>query len=105
MITIISSSTWRVNKGRSVTIIVLGFDTLCLQLVEQNTSTCILFHRVQIWCFLTGVKPPSQKKAKLSKTDAHYEKEKKMRTAKNMERQATLVAVHTRWHDDLQLLC
>ena len=82
MITIISSSTWRVNKGRSVTIIVLGFDTLCLQLVEQNTSTCILFHRVQIWCFLTGVKQPSQKKAKLSKTDAHYEKEKKMTTAK-----------------------
>ena len=28
-------------------------------------------------------------------------KKKKTRTAENMERQATLVALHTRWHDDL----
>ena len=30
-----------------------------------------------MWHFLTGVKPPPQKKAKLSKTDAGYEKEKR----------------------------
>ena len=29
--------------------------------------------------FLTGVKPPPQKKAKLSETDARYEKEKRKR--------------------------
>ena len=29
-----------------------------------------------MWRFLTGVKPPPQKKAKLSKTDARYENEK-----------------------------
>ena len=32
-----------------------------------------------MWRFLTGVKPPPQKKAKLSKTDARYEKEKRKR--------------------------
>ena len=32
-----------------------------------------------MWCFLTGVKPPPQKKAKLSEADAHYEKEKRKR--------------------------
>ena len=31
------------------------------------------------------------------------ERKKKTRTAETMERQVTLVAVHTRWHDDLQL--
>lgn len=31
-----------------------------------------------MWHFLTGVKPPPQKKAKLSETDARYEKEKRM---------------------------
>ena len=31
-----------------------------------------------MWHFLTGVKPP-QKKAKLSETDARYEKEKRKR--------------------------
>ena len=30
-----------------------------------------------MWRFLTGVKPPPQKKAKLSETDARYEKEKR----------------------------
>ena len=30
-----------------------------------------------MWHFLTGVKPPPQKKAKLSETDARYEKEKR----------------------------
>ena len=30
-----------------------------------------------MWRFLTGVKPPPQKKAKLSEADAHYEKEKR----------------------------
>ena len=79
----ISNSTQRVNKGSFVTInncfqiLYFGFDILCLQLAEQNTS--IVFHRVQIWRFLTGVKPPPQKKAKLSKTDARYEKEKRKR--------------------------
>ena len=29
--------------------------------------------------FFTGVKPPPQKKAKLSETDARYEKEKRKR--------------------------
>ena len=44
-----------------------------------------------MWRFLTNVQPPTQKKAKLSETDAHYEKEKKKtRTAENMERQVTL---------------
>ena len=44
-----------------------------------------------MWHFLTGVKPPFQKKAKWSETDARYEKEtEKTRTAENMERQATL---------------
>ena len=32
-----------------------------------------------MWHFLTGLKPPSQKKAKLSETDARYEKEKRKR--------------------------
>ena len=32
-----------------------------------------------MWRFLTGVMPPPQKKAKLSKTDARYEKEKRKR--------------------------
>ena len=32
-----------------------------------------------MWCYLTGVKPPPQKKAKLSETDAHYEEEKRKR--------------------------
>ena len=32
-----------------------------------------------MWRFLTGVKPPPQKKAKLSETDAWYEKEKRKR--------------------------
>ena len=36
---------------------------------------------------------------------ATRKKKENRRTAQNMERQATLVAVHTRWHDDLQLLC
>ena len=30
-----------------------------------------------MWRFLTGVKPPPRKKAKLSETDARYEKEKR----------------------------
>ena len=30
-----------------------------------------------MWRFLTSVMPPPQKKAKLSKTDARYEKEKR----------------------------
>ena len=30
-----------------------------------------------MWRFLTGVKPPPQKKAKLSETDARYKKEKR----------------------------
>ena len=30
-----------------------------------------------MWRFLTGVKSPPQKKAKLSETDARYEKEKR----------------------------
>ena len=30
-----------------------------------------------MWRFLIGVKPPPQKKAKLSETDARYEKEKR----------------------------
>ena len=30
-----------------------------------------------MWRFLTGVKPPPQKKAKLSETDARYEEEKR----------------------------
>ena len=57
--------------------------------------------------FLTGVKPAPQKKAKFSETCRCMlrERKEKMRTAANMERQATLVAVHTKWHDDLQLLC
>ena len=58
-------------------ILYFGFDLLCLQLAEQDTS--IVFHRVQMWRFFTGVKPPPQKKAKLSETDAHYEKEKRKR--------------------------
>ena len=32
-----------------------------------------------MWRFLTGVKPPPQQKAKLSETDARYEKEKRKR--------------------------
>ena len=32
-----------------------------------------------MWRFLTGVKPPPQKKAKLSETDARCEKEKRKR--------------------------
>ena len=57
-------------------ILYFGFDLLCLQLAEQDTS--IVFHRVQIWrFFFTGVKPPSQKKVKLSETDARYVKEKR----------------------------
>ena len=30
-----------------------------------------------MWHFFTGVKPPPQKKAKLSETDARYEEEKR----------------------------
>ena len=30
-----------------------------------------------MWRFLTGVKPPPQKKAKLNEADAQYEKEKR----------------------------
>ena len=30
-----------------------------------------------MWRFLTGLKPPPQKKAKLSETDVRYEKEKR----------------------------
>ena len=72
--------TRHVNKDRIITIIVLKFLILvliflCLQLAVQNTS--IFFHRVKMWRFLTGVKPPPQKKAKLSETDAGYEKEKR----------------------------
>ena len=32
-----------------------------------------------MWCFLTGVKPPPQKKTKLSEVGACYEKEKRKR--------------------------
>ena len=32
-----------------------------------------------MWRFLTGVKPPPQKKAKLNETDARYEKEERKR--------------------------
>ena len=32
-----------------------------------------------MWRFLTGVKPPPEKKAKLSETDARYQKEKRKR--------------------------
>ena len=49
-------------------ILYFGFDFFCLQLAEQNTS--FVFHRVQMWRFLTGVNPPPQKKAKLSETHA-----------------------------------
>ena len=57
-----------------------NFDLLCLQLAEQDTS--IVFHRVQMWRFFTGVKPSPQKKAKLSETNARYEKEKRKREPK-----------------------
>ena len=57
-----------------------------------------------MWPFLTGVKPPPQKKAKLSETCRCMvrERKEKTRSTADMERQATLVAVHTKWHDDLQ---
>ena len=46
-----------------------------------------------MWRFLTGVKPPPQKKAKLSETDARYKKEKTKR-----EPQQT-------WKDKRRLFC
>ena len=45
----------------------------------SSTEYKYFFHRVQMWRFLTGVKPPPQKEAKLSETDAWYEKEKRKR--------------------------
>ena len=58
--------------------IVLKFDLICLQLAEQDTS--IFFQSANVgFFFFTGVKPPPQKKAKLSETDARYEKEKRKR--------------------------
>ena len=74
-------------------------------IIQYNTS--VFFHRVEMWRFLTGVRPPPQKKAKLSDTCRCMvrERKEKTRTTADMERQATLVAVHTKWHDDLQLLC
>ena len=102
------SSTRRVNKDRFVTMIVLKFYTRFWFFMPSISRTeykyCL--YRVQMWRFLTGVKPPPRKKAKLSEMDARSEKENRKREPqKNIERQATLVAVHTRWHDDLQLLC
>ena len=52
----------------------INFDFASISSVQ---NTIIFFYRVQIWHFLTGVKPPHQKKAKLSKTDAWYKKEKR----------------------------
>ena len=48
---------------------------------------------MQMWRFLTGVKPPPQKKAKLNETDARYEKEKR-RQKMNVFLSSALKCVH-----------
>ena len=45
----------------------------------SRTEYKYCLYRVQMWRFLTGVKPPPRKKAKLSETDARSEKENRKR--------------------------
>jgi len=67
----------RVNKGRFVTMIFLkfyfsGFDFLSS--ISRSEYKYGLSKSANV-VFFTGVKPPPQKKVKLSKTNARYEKE------------------------------